>query len=91
MDEIGANKDTTVIVEDSNTGAKAAAAANTRYIVTLSTFTVNEEFPQATTVLSNLGEPGEPASIREGEDVLTDGIVTVESLEKVLSLPIPSE
>ncbi|MEZ7898365.1 MAG: HAD-IA family hydrolase [Flaviflexus sp.] len=91
MDEIGADKDTTVIVEDSNTGAKAAAAANTRYIVTLSTFTVNEEFPQATTVLSNLGVPGEPASIREGEDVLTDGIVTVESLEKVLSLPIPSE
>lgn len=90
MNEIGVDKENVVIVEDSNTGAKAAAAADTRYIVTLSTFTVNEEFPNATTVVSNLGEPGEPATIREGEDVLDNGIVTVESLEKVLSLPIPT-
>lgn len=91
MDEIGADRETTVIVEDSNTGAKAAAAAETRYVVTVSTFTVNEEFPNATTVMSDLGEPGAPASIREGSDVLVDGMMTVESLDKVLALPIPEK
>ena len=91
MEGVGAHPDNVVVVEDSNTGAKAAAAANVRYLVTLSTFTVNEEFPKATTVVSDLGEPGTPATIREGADVLDDGIITVDSLEKILALPIPSE
>lgn len=91
MKGIGASHDNVVVVEDSNTGAKAAAAAQVRYLVTLSTFTVNEEFPRATTVISNLGEPGQPATIREGADVLRDGMITVESLDEILGLPIPSE
>lgn len=91
MEGVGASADDVVVVEDSNTGAKAAAAAKVRYLVTLSTFTVNEEFPQATTVVSDLGEPGQPATIREGADVLRDGMITVESLDEILSLPIPAE
>ncbi|WP_182353295.1 HAD-IA family hydrolase [Flaviflexus huanghaiensis] len=91
MKGVNVEPENVVVVEDSNTGAKAAAAANVRYLVTLSTFTVNEEFPKATTVVSNLGEPGEPATIREGADVLQDGMITVESLDEILSLPIPSE
>lgn len=89
MDGVGANPDDVVVVEDSNTGAKAAAAANVRYLVTLSTFTVNEEFPKATTVVSDLGEPGTSVTIREGSDVLDDGIITVGSLDQILALPIP--
>lgn len=91
IEGVGVDPDRVVVVEDSNTGAKAAAAAEVRYLVTLSTFTVNEEFPKATTVVSDLGEPGSPASLREGEDVLDDGMITVESLEKILARPIPAQ
>ncbi|WP_182171141.1 HAD-IA family hydrolase [Flaviflexus equikiangi] len=90
MEGVGVDAENVVVVEDSNTGARAAAAANVRYLVTLSTFTTNEEFPRATSVVTNLGEPGAPAAVREGADVRRDGMITVESLDEILSLPLPN-
>ena len=89
MKEIGADVADVVVVEDSDVGARAAAAAGARHVVTTSTFTVDEEFPAAAVVVSDLGEPDGPASVREGTDVLHDGMITVASLCEVLSLPAP--
>ena len=74
-----------VVVEDSESGARAAAAAGLRHIVTISSLTGDDSFPDAATVVSNLGEPGAPAHYRAGLDVRDeDGLVTVSSLELIL-------
>ena len=71
-------------MEDSESGALAAANAGLRHVVTVSSFTGGDPFPAATLVVSDLGEPGAPAELRAGLDVRTDGIVDVASLSRML-------
>ncbi|PWJ25442.1 HAD superfamily hydrolase (TIGR01509 family) [Branchiibius hedensis] len=74
-----------VVVEDSESGARAAAAAGLRHIVTISSLTADDSFPAAATVVSDLGEPDAPAQYRSGLDVRdVDGTVTVPSLQLIL-------
>lgn len=83
--ELGLSADDAVVVEDSESGAKAAAAAGLRHIVTVSSFTAQDPFPAAAVVVSDLGEPAAPAQYRAGADVRTDGIITVASLQRILT------
>jgi len=76
--------DEAVVVEDSESGALAAANAGLRHVVTVSSFTGGDPFPAATLVVSDLGEPGAPAELRAGLDVRTDGVVDVASLSRML-------
>jgi hypothetical protein len=72
-------------VEDSESGAQAAANAGLRHVVTVSSFTGADPFPAATVVVSDLGEPGAPAQVRAGLDVRNDeGVVDVAALSRVL-------
>ncbi|WP_395729305.1 HAD-IA family hydrolase [Nakamurella sp.] len=83
--ELGLSADDAVVVEDSESGAKAAAAAGLRHIVTVSSFTAQDPFPAAAVVVSDLGEPSAPAQYRAGADVRADGIITVASLQRILT------
>jgi len=59
--------------------------------VTVSSFTADDPFPAATVVVSDLGEPAAPAQYRAGTDVREDGIITVESLDRILAqTPAPT-
>jgi beta-phosphoglucomutase-like phosphatase (HAD superfamily) len=89
--ELGLSADDAVVVEDSESGAKSAAAAGLRHIVTVSSFTAQDPFPAAAVVVSDLGEPSAPAQYRAGADVREDGIITVASLERILTdTPAPA-
>lgn len=91
LQQLGLSADHAVVVEDSESGAKAAAAAGLRHVVTVSSFTGEDPFPAAGTVVSDLGEPGAPAQFRAGVDVREDGIVTVASLDRILTqTPAPA-
>ncbi len=90
--ELGLSADDAVVVEDSESGARAAAAAGLRHVVTVSSFTGDDPFPAAAVVLSDLGEPGSPAAFRAGLDVRHDGVVDLASLEQILArTPAPSD
>lgn len=83
--ELGIDKADAVVVEDSESGAKAAAAAGITHVVTLSHFTQNDPFPDAAIVVSHLGEADNPAEVRAGDDVRSNGVIDRESLTKLLA------
>ena len=84
LKELGRGQDEAVVVEDSESGALAAANAGLRHVVTVSSFTAEDPFPAASTVVSDLGEPDAPAELRAGLDVRNDGVVDVASLTTLL-------
>ncbi|MBK8446787.1 MAG: HAD-IA family hydrolase [Micropruina sp.] len=85
LEQLGLRPDQAVVVEDSESGAKAAEAAGIKHIVTVSHFTVDDPFPAASVVVGDLGEPGAPAQVLAGEDVRdADGLISYESLQRIL-------
>lgn len=84
LQQLGLRPDQAVVVEDSESGANAAAAANIAHIVTVSHFTKSDPFPSARIVVSDLGEPGAPAELISGEDVRdAEGLISFESLQRI--------
>ncbi len=85
LEQLGMDQSQVVVIEDSPPGAQSAAAAGLKHLVTVSTYSKDDVFPDATTVVDSLGDPEEKASLICGVDVLRDGLVTVESLEQILT------
>ena len=84
LDQLGLQPNQAVVVEDSESGAKAAAAAGIAHIVTVSHFTREDPFPAAFVVVEDLGEPGLPAVVLAGDDVRdARGVIGLESLERI--------
>ncbi len=84
LEQLGLQPSQAVVVEDSESGAKAAEAAGIAHIVTVSHFTVDDPFPAAVAVVENLGEPGSPAVLLAGEDVRDSrGVIGLESLQRI--------
>ena len=92
LEHLGAAADEVVVVEDSRNGLLAARAAGLRCVVTVSSYTADEDFTGASLVVSDLGEPG-----REPLHVLADPLgiapgpfVTLADLRAVLERPAPA-
>lgn len=75
-----------VVVEDSNNGVEAAAAAGMKCVVTVSSYTKEEDFSKAALVLTCLGDPeGEVCEVLENRSAAQPGCwLKVADLEKVL-------
>lgn len=79
-----------IVIEDSRNGLVAATAAGLRTVVTISSFTSNENFQGASLVLSCLGDSatGQKARILENPANLTLGDeITLSDLKNILELP----
>jgi len=63
LDRLGASPDQALIVEDSRNGVLAAAGAGVRCVVTLSSYTWDEDMSEALLVVSDLGEPDAPMTV----------------------------
>ncbi|PJJ65003.1 HAD-IA family hydrolase [Compostimonas suwonensis] len=94
--EIGVPASEAIVVEDSANGLRAAVAAGIRTIVTVSSYTENEDFTGAQLVVSSLGEPatapGGPvpaAVLAAASGIVPDGFVDVGVLRAVLAAPPP--
>ena len=59
LDELGAGDDEAVVIEDSGNGVQAAVAAGLRTLVTVSSYTADEDFAGASLVVSSLGDADE--------------------------------
>jgi HAD superfamily hydrolase (TIGR01509 family) len=66
--ELGLSAQDCVAVEDSEAGARAALAAGLKgLVVTLSAYTLGQDFTGVPLVVDQLGEPGQPATARQGD------------------------
>lgn len=78
-----------IVVEDSENGMRAAVAAGLPTVVTVSTFTVNEDFSPASLVVSHLGDPGpeeKTSVLRNPHGVDVGNLVTLNNLEELISI-----
>ena len=86
LKHLGVSTDEAIVVEDSNNGLRAARAAGLRTLVTVSSYTVDENFDGAALVVTSLGDPdGEPATVlRSPAGVVPNGFVTLDDLSMLL-------
>lgn len=70
-----------LVVEDSGIGVAAAVAAGLTTVVTVSSFTADDDFSGAALVLSDLGDPGAPPTVLAAPAGFTpSGFITLDDL-----------
>ena len=86
VDRLGVPRDQAVAVEDSSNGLRAALGAGLACVVTVSTYTADEDFTGAALVVSSLGDPGgDPASaLADPFDLRPGEAVRLEDLSRLL-------
>ncbi|UFS60524.1 HAD-IA family hydrolase [Subtercola endophyticus] len=95
LEALDLQPDEAVVVEDSNNGLRAALAAGLNTIVTVSSFTVDEDFTGAALVVSSLGEPGDAGDhhftvLADAAGIHPRGFVDITDIDAVLALPAPT-
>ena len=78
-----------IVIEDSRNGLLAAVGAGLRCVVTVSSYTADEDMSEAVLVVTSLGDPGEPAVVlanRGAADV--SELVTLADLGACRSQPL---
>ncbi len=85
IEELGVAPDQAVVVEDSNQGLRASLAAGIPTIVTISSYTADEDFTGAAAVVSDLGEPDAPMRVLANAAGLDlGGMVTLDALARLV-------
>lgn len=85
LEKLGLPPEQCLVVEDSRNGLLAARAAGIRCVVTLSSYTWEEDMAEALLVVSDLGEPGAPMEIVANRGAANPGqYVTLKDLEACL-------
>ncbi len=87
--ELGVGPEEVVVVEDSANGLRAALGAGLRTIVTVSSYTADEDFTGASLVVSSLGDlPDAPADVLANPHGLPiDGQVELSHVAQLLQTP----
>jgi HAD superfamily hydrolase (TIGR01509 family) len=91
VEKLGLDKADTLVVEDSRNGLRAAVAAGLHCVVTVNGYTREENFDEATLVVSELGDPdGAPIEVLANRGGATpQGYVTLDDLRACLTAPVP--
>jgi hypothetical protein len=80
------------VIEDSRNGLLAAVAAGLRCVVTVSSYTTEEDMSEAVLVVTSLGDPGEPATVLANRGGARPGEqVTPADLDACRTLPLPDK
>jgi HAD superfamily hydrolase (TIGR01509 family) len=89
LEELGLERDDTLVIEDSRNGLLAATAAGLRCVVTVNGYTSNEDMSEATLVVSSLGDPGGERTevLRNGSAARVGGHVTLDDLRACMAGP----
>ena len=87
--KLGIARGDAIVVEDSRNGLLAAARAGLRCVVTLSSYTAEEDMSEAVLVVTSLGDPGEPAVVEANRVGVSVGpLVTLADLDACRTQPI---
>jgi HAD superfamily hydrolase (TIGR01509 family) len=90
LERMGLRPDDAIVVEDSRNGLLAAVAAGLRCVVTVSSYTADEDMSEALLVVTSLGDPGEPTRVLANRTSVRPGDqVTLADLEACLREPLP--
>ena len=85
LQAIGVEAEDAVVVEDSRNGLLAAVGAGLPCLVTVSSYTGEEDHSEAQLVVSDLGEPERPMRVLANRSAASpDGHVTVNDLQAIL-------
>ncbi len=85
LEKLGATPDECLVIEDSRQGLLAALAAGMRCVITVSSYTVDEDFREALLVVSDLGDPGAPMQVLANRSKARPGeCITLSDLEACL-------
>ncbi len=88
LEQLGADADDALVIEDSGNGVEASVAAGLRTVVTVSAYTVDDDFTGASLVVSSLGDETEPATvIADPFGVHPGALVHLDDLGAVLETP----
>ncbi len=86
LERLPVKPENALVVEDSCNGLLAAVAAGVRCVVTLSSYTWEEDMSEALLVVSDLGDPGAPMQVIANRSKARPGdCVTLQDLAAVLS------
>jgi len=92
LERMGVTPAEAIVVEDSRNGLLAAVGAGLRCVVTVSSYTADEDMSEAVLVVSSLGDPGEPARVLANRSAARPGDqVTLADLEACLGEPLPQK
>jgi HAD superfamily hydrolase (TIGR01509 family) len=81
-----------IVIEDSRNGLLAAVGAGLRCVVTVSSYTAEEDMSDAVLVVSSLGDPGDPARTLARRVAVDPGeLVTLADLDRCRTEPITEE
>jgi HAD superfamily hydrolase (TIGR01509 family) len=90
--ELGCTPSEAIVIEDSRNGLLAAVGAGLRCVVTVSSYTADEDMREAALVVSSLGDPGEPARVLSNHSAADPGAqVTLADLERCRTRPVADE
>lgn len=82
LDKLGLEAQECLAFEDSENGLKSSVSAGLKTVVTISDYTVGQDFSGACIVLSDLGEPSHPFKLIGGQS-LGEGWVTVDFCKRL--------
>ena len=92
LERTGSDPQDTLAIEDSRNGMLAAVGAGLRCLVTVSSYTLQEDFSEAVLFVSSLGDPDEPTRVLANRSEARPGDqITLDDLRACLRAPIPQE
>ncbi|MFZ0092258.1 MAG: HAD-IA family hydrolase [Solirubrobacteraceae bacterium] len=81
-----------IVIEDSRNGLLAAVRAGLRCVVTVSSYTAEEDMSEAVLVVTSLGDPGGPARVLANRGAARPGeLVTLADLDACRTQPISNK
>lgn len=83
LDRLAAPADAVVVVEDSDNGVAAAAAAGLACLAVVNDYTAGQDLPGAGLVVDGFGRPGRAQVLAGPSEALDDGAVTVATLRRL--------
>ncbi|HWB22357.1 MAG TPA: HAD-IA family hydrolase, partial [Gaiellaceae bacterium] len=86
LEQLGIDSSRAVAIEDSRNGLLAATGAELACVVTVSSYTGEEDFSEAALVVSDLGDPGAPIDVlRRPDNMQLGDYVTLATLRSMVS------
>jgi HAD superfamily hydrolase (TIGR01509 family) len=92
LERLGLGTADAIVIEDSRNGLLAAVGAGLRCVVTVSSYTTDEDFSEAALVLTSLGDRGDPARVLANRSAARPGdLVTLADLDRCRTEPLPDK
>jgi HAD superfamily hydrolase (TIGR01509 family) len=89
VERLGVGAADVIVVEDSRNGLLAAVGAGLRCVVTVSSYTAEEDMSEAVMVVTSLGDPGEPAVVLANRGGAQPGeLITLADLDACRTQPM---